>query len=161
ILLLLPLAVLPVTVSTALPDKGSPIPTLLGLLTVSIGLPFVMVASTAPLLQRWFASTGNAGARDPYFLYAASNAGSLLGLLAYPFLIEPALNLGFQSVVWLGGYLILSALTLACAVIVWRTSRAPKPATNEIFGKLDRPEMLTTQLRLFWIALAIVPSSLL
>jgi hypothetical protein len=161
ILLLVPLAVLPVTVSTALPDRGSPIPTLLGLLTVSIGLPFVMVASTAPLLQRWFASTGNAGARDPYFLYAASNAGSLLGLLAYPFFIEPVLNLGSQSVVWLGGYLILSALTLACAVIVWGTSRAPKPATNEILGKLDRPEMLTTQLRLFWIALAFVPSSLL
>ena len=161
LLLFVPLAVLPITVSATLPGKSNPIPSLLGLLTMSIGLPFVIVASTAPLLQRWFVSTGSASARDPYFLYAASNAGSLLALLAYPFLIEPVLTLESQSVVWLGGYLLLSTLTFACAVVVWRTFQTPRPATIEIRGKLERPEMLTTRLRLFWIALAFVPSSLL
>ena len=62
---------------------------LLGLFTVSIGLPFFALSANAPLLQAWFARTGHSSAKDPYFLYAASNVGSFTALLSYPFLIEP------------------------------------------------------------------------
>ena len=54
------------------------------LLSVTVGLPFFVVSATAPLLQKWFAHTGHPAARDPYFLYAASNLGSMLALLGYP-----------------------------------------------------------------------------
>ena len=64
----------------------------LALLLVAVGLPFLVVSTSAPLLQRWFAYTGHPSSADPYFLYAASNAGSLLSLLGYPLVIEPSLN---------------------------------------------------------------------
>ena len=64
---------------------GNPALVLLGVLLGSAALPLVMVSATAPLVQGWFALTGHPAAGDPYFLYAASNAGSLLALLAYPF----------------------------------------------------------------------------
>src|SRR5215475_1960430 len=63
------------------------------LLSLSVGLPFLVVSATAPLLQKWFSHTGHAAASDPYFLYAASNLGSMLALLGYPTLIEPRLHL--------------------------------------------------------------------
>ena len=59
----------------------------------SIGLPFVAVSANAPLLQAWFARSGHPDARDPYFMYAASNLGSLIALLGYPFLLEPLFGL--------------------------------------------------------------------
>src|SRR5438128_6024897 len=62
---------------------------LLGLFAVSIGLPFFALAANSPLLQAWFARTDHPAAKDPYFLYAASNVGSFLALLAYPTIIEP------------------------------------------------------------------------
>ena len=62
---------------------------LIGLFAASIGLPFFALSANAPLLQAWFARTGHPSAKDPYFLYAASNVGSFLALLSYPVLIEP------------------------------------------------------------------------
>ena len=73
-----------------------PVVWLLGLLAMSLGIPFFLLSSTAPLLQRWFIRTDQPGADNPYFLYAASNVGSLLGLLSYPVLIEPSLTLRQQ-----------------------------------------------------------------
>src|SRR5215472_6001559 len=78
------------------PMVGKMILPLLGgllLLSLSVGLPFLVVSATAPLLQKWFSHTGHAAASDPYFLYAASNLGSMLALLGYPTLIEPRLHL--------------------------------------------------------------------
>jgi hypothetical protein len=66
---------------------------LIGILFAGVGLPFFAVSANAPLLQAWFSRTGNAHAKDPYFLYGASNLGSLLALLGYPVLIEPLLGL--------------------------------------------------------------------
>ena len=66
------------------PDGDAAIPWLVLVLTMSLAFPFMMLASGAPLLQRWFASSNHAHARDPYFLYAASNLGSLLALVSYP-----------------------------------------------------------------------------
>ena len=70
---------------------------LIGLFTISIGLPFFALSANAPLLQAWFARTGHPSARDPYFLYAASNVGSFLALLSYPFFVEPLMQLGEQT----------------------------------------------------------------
>ena len=70
---------------------------------VAVGVPFFVLSTTSPLLQRWFATTGHPSAKDPYFLYAASNAGSLLGLLAYPLLIERSLTIPHQQWVFAGG----------------------------------------------------------
>jgi hypothetical protein len=74
--------------------EGSPVRWLLGVLAVGVGLPFFAVSATSPLLQKWFAGSGHPAAGDPYFLYAASNGGSLLGLLGYPLLVEPNSSLG-------------------------------------------------------------------
>ena len=70
---------------------------LTAILALGVGLPFFAVSASAPLLQAWFARTDHAQARDPYFLYGASNVGSLLALLAYPLVIEPTLGLKAQA----------------------------------------------------------------
>jgi hypothetical protein len=123
-----------------------------------VGAPFVVLAGTASLLQAWFARLGGSAARDPYFLYAASNLGSLGALVSYPTLIEPHLRLVSQSALWTVGYLALAALVLACAVAVIVAPRraAPAeaaPAVSALEGGWLR--------RARWLVLAFVPSSLL
>jgi spermidine synthase len=129
-LLCLPWLVLPIGVARGWIPPGGSNPTfgLWMLLTVSLGLPFVVVSSTAPLVQAWFAQTGSRAAKDPYFLYAASNLGSMLGLLAYPLVIESHLTLAQQSWWWAVGYGLLMAMIAGCAVCLWR-SRALEKGT--------------------------------
>jgi hypothetical protein len=98
---------------------GNPIPATLVILLRVIGLPFLVVSTTAPLLQKWFAHTGHPASRDPYFLYGASNLGSLLALVAYPVVIEPALGLSSQSWLWAFGYFGLIGTLLACVGFAW------------------------------------------
>src|SRR2546426_3790590 len=159
-LVLLPLLFLPIGIPWGWPPPAaaSPIPWLLALLAVAVGLPFFVVSTTSPLLQKWFAGTGHPSAGDPYFLYAASNLGSMLGLLGYPVLLEPRLRLSEQSRLWSGGYLLLLALTLACAVLLWR-SPVPVPALAD--PSPGRSTGLTARRRLRWVLLALVPSSLM
>jgi spermidine synthase/ribose/xylose/arabinose/galactoside ABC-type transport system permease subunit len=99
------------------PGTALPIGWLLGLLTVSLGLPFLLLSAGAPMMQRWFAGTRHAAAQNPYFLYAASNLGSFAALLAYPFVIEPRMRISEQSVTWLELYYVLLALVGTCAVV--------------------------------------------
>src|SRR5262245_24821715 len=106
------------------PASDNPIPWLLGLLTVAVGLPLFVVSTTGPLMQRWFAATSHRHASDPYFLYAASNFGSLVGLLSYPILWEPRLRLADQSRLWSWGYVVLVLVALGCAILVRRSIRA-------------------------------------
>ncbi len=167
--LFLPLLVMPLAVSQewSPPAGGNPIGWLLLVLTVSIGLPFFVVSSSAPLLQKWFSATGHHTARDPYYLYAASNLGSMLALLAYPVIVEPLLRLGEQSRLWSGGYLLLIGLVLSCAIGVIMRGRTPgetpdhpkQPKGDAPDPAEERP--LTWKRRLRWIALAAAPSSLM
>ena len=83
---------------------------LLGLFLISIGLPFFALSANNPLLQVWFVRTGHPDAKDPYFLYAASNLGSFLALLSYPVLLEPMLALKDQNRVWSAGFWMLFVL---------------------------------------------------
>ena len=99
------------------PTPGNEILWLIGLLGTSVGLPFFAVSATAPLLQRWFAHTDHPAAVDPYFLYGASNVGSLLALIAYPILVEPTIGVRDQSLGWAAGYAALAALIGTCAVL--------------------------------------------
>ncbi len=160
-----PLLVLPLGLvadaSRSVPSQGNPIPWLLGVLLASVGLPFFVVSTTAPLLQKWFAGTGHPAAHDPYFLYSASNLGSILALLSYPFLLEPLFTLKMQGWLWTAGYVLLACLIAVCALFVWRARpAATKSETNP--GSLATDHFpLTTARRLRWVALAFVPSSLM
>lgn len=170
VVLLVPLAALPLAVPRdwTPPVEGNPIPWLLGLMAMAIGLPFFVVASTAPLLQKWFSATGHHTARDPYYLYAASNVGSMLALVAYPALVEPLLGLREQTWAWSGGYAVLVVLIWACAAVVWKQatngdeSIEPGPHAEPMdAGPGARQRPVTWWRRLRWIALAAAPSSLM
>lgn len=102
---------------------------LLALLAATVGLPFFTLSTTAPLLQSWF-SRVRPGV-SPYRLYALSNAGSLLSLLAYPFLVEPWLGRGVQSWLWAAGFLLFAAGCAACALGVSRLAQGPVEAVEE------------------------------
>jgi hypothetical protein len=102
------------------PSGSNPIVDTLILLAIIVGVPFFVVSTSAPLLQKWFAYSGHPQARDPYFLYAASNLGSLLSLYFYPLVIEPNTVLAFQSQIWFFGYLILAACVLYGAYTIFK-----------------------------------------
>jgi hypothetical protein len=141
------------------PAQANPVPWLFALLFVSVGLPFFALAASTPILQRWYADSGSMQAADPYFLYAASNAGSLVGLLAYPLLLEPMLRLTRQSHLWTFGYMLFVALTLTCGLLTWSGRSANATNANESIEETDSKERWLQRLR--WVALAFVPSSLM
>jgi SAM-dependent methyltransferase len=87
---------------------------ILGLLTFSLGLPFVLLSATSPLLQTWYAR--RASGRSPYPLFALSNLASLLALLSFPFLIEPRLSSREQSILWSSLY---GLFVICCALSAW------------------------------------------
>jgi hypothetical protein len=166
---LIPLAVLPLRIPAAWepPSQSTPVLWVLAMLSVAVGLPFFVLSSSTPILQRWFSQSGHSQANDPYFLYAASNAGSLVGLLGYPLLLEPKLRLSTQSYVWSYGYLFFLLMTAACGALVWRAhpgiAVAPVIASDEP-GEgvlVAGARMAVWRQRLRWIALAFVPSSLM
>jgi len=110
------------------PPAGEPYLWQLALFTVALGLPFLAVSANAPLLQAWFARTGHPDGRDPYFLYAASNLGSLIALLSYPFILEPAFGVTALSRFWAVGFVLLGA---AIGVCFWFLRQAPESAGVE------------------------------
>lgn len=131
-----------------------------GLLTVSIGLPFFALAGNAPLLQAWFARTGHKHAADPYFLYGASNLGSLLALLSYPFLIEPAMTLAEQSEIWSLGYKVLTLGVGLCGLSML-LSRSSHNGPADVAPDAQSRSFSPWRERLTWAGLAFVPSGLL
>ena len=137
------------------PADGSPIFWVPWLLIASIGPLFFVVAAQAPLMQRWYALSGNGG--EPYALYAASNIGSFAGLIAYPLIVEPFTTLQSQKWIWSSIYLALMALVAVCAIQLWRKSAdAPDAPTVT-----EERSHISWKRRLYWIALAAVPSGLM
>jgi hypothetical protein len=123
-------------------------------LAASVGLPFVTLSATSPLFSRWFSLTGHEDARDPYFLYAASNVGSMLALAAYPFVIEPFAGLALQKTLFTGGYALFALLAVACALPVLRAGHGT--------AKTELPEddaPIASGRRVRWAVLALVPSA--
>ncbi|HEY7669402.1 MAG TPA: fused MFS/spermidine synthase [Hyphomicrobium sp.] len=144
------------------PPPGEPYLWQLGLFAVAVGLPFVAVAANAPLLQAWFARTGHPHAQDPYFLYAASNLGSLIALLSYPFILEPAFGLAALSGYWTLLYVVLIAALAACFALV-RGSIAARTPTTVVPETEAAPasRWARWEERLAWCGLALVPAALL
>lgn len=160
--------------------EGNPIFAALLVLTVSIGIPMFVICTSASMLTRWFSATDHPAAEDPYFLYAASNAGSLIGLFSYPFLFEPALPLSHQRLYWGVGFGLLALLTAGCAFLMWSSNPRrpadtgpnpkPLPPSDHVTDRPTSDTSATTPAvgkpvtwlrRLKWVALAAVPSSLM
>ncbi|MFY9855087.1 MAG: fused MFS/spermidine synthase [Terracidiphilus sp.] len=159
-----PLLVLPLRIPSGWepPVESNPVLWILAMLSVAVGLPFFLLSASTPILQRWFSQSGHKHADDPYFLYAASNTGSLVGLLGYPLLLEPTLRLSVQSHLWSYGYAVFLALTMACGALVWRAQpgmAVTESSPREEAGAIE-PSAVWRQ-RLRWIALAFVPASLM
>ena len=129
---------------------------LLGLFGVSIGLPFFALSANGPLLQAWFARTNHPSAANPYFLYAASNIGSFLALLSYPFVLEPLSTLGQQTRGWAVLFIVLIVLIAWCG---WLMLRAPRAEASEVQASAEPPPAWREAAR--WVVLAAVPSGLL
>lgn len=174
-IVVLPLAALPVALpaAAATPVGVEPAAWLLGVLGLTVGAPFVALATTTPTLQGWTAAAGRPGARVGAFrLFAASNAGSIVGLLAYPTLVEPNLDLGDQARLWSLGYATFAALTVALALVVrsgvsgrsriaaGSTGEPPpmpsRPAASPATGRGVPPTALT---RFGWAGLAAIPAA--
>jgi hypothetical protein len=125
---------------------------LIGLFVMSIGLPFAALATTAPLLQSWFAASGHFRAGNPYVLYAASNLGSFAGLFAYPTLIEPLLPLHSQARIWSAGFAAFALLVATAGLAIAR--RASPLATAAAAASIPAHDKLR------WVALAAIPAGL-
>ena len=131
VLLFLPFLILlpqgPFNIEKFTPTLGAnPLLSTLWFLFLVVGLPFFVVSTSAPLLQKWFGNTGHPASKDPYFLYGASNLGSLLALILYPFLIEQYMELKPQAWLWTISYGLLVVLVLACAALIWKPSGEAK-----------------------------------
>jgi hypothetical protein len=136
-----------------------PIPQILLILSMSIGLPYFVLSATGPLLQAWFARTFPG--RVPYRLYALSNIGSLLALASYPFFFEPTFNLPSQSQLWTCGYIIYAGL---CAYIAWRISsvgQAVPDNSRQRQAHADLQRAPHAALYAFWLILAAFASLVL
>jgi SAM-dependent methyltransferase len=159
-LLVLAALFLPLRISGALgdPDPSAPIVWLLTTLAISIGAPFAVLSATAPLLQAWYARVrvGHADGQNPYVLYAASNLGSFLALIAYPALIEPLLTLSDQRASWSGGYAVFVLMVVALAAVAWRRGQG----TTEV-APLQQSAPIPWREKSVWVLLAAAPASLM
>lgn len=158
VVLVLPLVALPLALpsQTAPPADASPTLWLLRVLVLMIGMPFLVLSTTGPLLQRWYAWTNGPRARDPYFLFAASNLGSFGGLLAYPFLVEPHLSITQQRWSWSLGFAVFAVLVAGCGFVVARGGALSSVAEAERITPNPTRRLVIT-----WAALAFLPSSLM
>jgi hypothetical protein len=145
------------------PPPGDPYLWQLGMFAASIGLPFMAVSANAPLLQAWFARSGHPSARDPYFMYAASNLGSLIALLGYPIILEPMFGLSELTNLWAYGYAAL-VLAIGGSFFLMRGAQAhgvPETVPAPVQNAATPSAAPTLGNRLVWIALAFVPAALM
>ncbi len=157
-LVLVPLAFLPIAIPDGWELSGrSPALWVLGVLAVTVGVPFFALSTASPTLQRWFSLTDAPDAADPYFLYAAGNVGSVAALVGYPLVVEPLLTLDQQAGLWTLVYVAFVLATAACAVVVRRT---PDDRASTA-GPLPPAEPVSWARRRRWVLWAFVPSALM
>ena len=160
VLIAISLIALPIALpeNTLPPSDSDPTFWIMWTLLLAIGLPFFVVSTTSPLLQKWFSGIGHHTSEDPYYLYAASNAGSMIALLSYPFFLEPNIGLLDQKTFWSVGFGFLCLLVAGCAFVLWKNQQ------TEVIDESDEAEVseeLSLKTKAHWLALAFVPSSLL
>jgi hypothetical protein len=158
-LLSLSLAMLPILPGSQWkPLTGEqPVLRIVAVLAASVGIPYLVLSTTGPLVQAWFARA-HPGA-SPFRLYSLSNAGSLLALISYPLIIEPGLHIGAQAYAWSAVYGVFVLLCGALAIsVALRAGTLPSRARKEAGQRSPAPD---PRVRLLWIALAFCPSALL
>ena len=140
------------------PVDGTPVFWLIALFAAALGLPFFALSANAPLMQKWFSYTDHKKASDPYFLYAASNVGSLFSLLSYPVLVEPFLSATTQSSAWAVGFIVLIVCLLSSGVFAYncRSASVPDEAVETVS---ELKTVLTVKDRIYWIFCAAIPSA--
>jgi hypothetical protein len=181
-LVLAPLVCLPLWVGNpAAPNpESNPSPWLLLLMATTVGPPFLALSATAPLVQRWFAAARRNPATDPYSLYVMSNFGSLVALLAYPLVIEPASTLRTQAWIWSAGYVAWIVCLGLCGYFVWQRRAEAQSTFQPVAEPVAPPRSerkkrkrgaeetkaptidispiaITRKLRFHWLALAAAP----
>ncbi len=159
-LLALSLSFLPISLiyNSAPPISDNPSIWLLNTLLLSIGLPFFILSTTSPLLQKWFSALGHSSSNDPYYLSIASNTGSLLALLSYPFFLEPEWGLSQQQHYWSVGFLLLASLISICML---HLRHCRKDKVNEVRTSESTKKHPNINRKVQWLLLSFIPSSLL
>lgn len=143
------------------PDPTQPTAWLIGVFALSIAPPFAVISATAPLIQAWYSRSGREDAHDPYHLYGASNIGSLLGLAAYPLVLEPLLPLASQGQAWTMGYGLLAVLLILSGLLSTSQHGAPAVTVAATSPTSRTAPVSVWRQRLWWVTLAFIPSSML
>lgn len=138
------------------PPQANPALALALMMSLAVGAPFAILSATAPLIQRWF-TAANPG-KDPYVLYAVSNAGSFAALIAYPLIVEPHFALAAQSALWSGGFALWA---LAMAGAGWWAARRATANEEKAPSGAKEAEPVSWRLIGRWLVLAAIPSSLM
>jgi hypothetical protein len=136
------------------PASDNPVLHILVLLAAAVGLPYLILSTTGPLLQNWFSMQH--AEKSPYRLYALSNAGSLLGLMTYPVIFEPELRVHSQAWVWCAGYLLFVVGSSRCAFGLMKQSPAAVATESQVEARA-----LSWMTQLFWFLLPMVASVML
>ncbi|MFO1242644.1 MAG: fused MFS/spermidine synthase [Rickettsiales bacterium] len=153
-LLLMPIGLVPFSQGD---PSTTPLFWLIGTLFLSVGLPYFLLSANATLSQHWFAHTGHSKAKNPYALYVTSNIASFIGLLSFPFIVEPRLDFESQAKVWSVVYGIFFCLLASCILGLKRAYALENSATET---NKARP-VLAWREKAMWVLLAFAPSSLL
>jgi hypothetical protein len=132
-------------------DSGEPTWRILGLLGVTVGLPYFVLSTTGPLVQAWFSRTFPG--QSPYRLYSLSNAGSLTALLSYPFVFEPRWNVPAQGLMWSAGFVLFAVLCAVGAWQAWRMGEVPAAAGGEPCAPPPEVSRASTWRPALWVAL--------
>ena len=161
ILLGFSLLLLPITPNEAYKpvDANSPVLNILWLLFSSVGIPYILISSTGPLLQNWFAK--KYPTKSPYRLYALSNLGSLLGLLTYPFIIEPNLGLNIQSIGWSYGYGVAAFCCGWAGLVLIKSYKENNDLPDQPVSDKTSPSKVNVLDPFLWIALSACGSTVL
>lgn len=146
-LLTIPLMVLPVgmLMTFPIPDHSFLWTTLFAL---GLALPFVLLASTTVILQKWFGDSG-----EPYVIYGASNAGALTALISYPFVIEPLAGLRYQGILWMTGY-VLYVLMVVFSFYISRPSGSENSMATKLFDAEKAGNKPSMKIFLYWTLLS-------
>jgi hypothetical protein len=134
--------------SFAIGNSGHPIFTVFAVLTTTIGIPFLMLGTTSPLMQVWWGRLNHS--TIPYRLFALSNLASLLALAVYPTLIEPRLTLEAQRISWCCGFAVFACITAALA---WKARSAVASAPAEKIAAMEEGAPAPPVQKLLWVLL--------
>ena len=158
LLIILSLLLIPIQIRFIHTDSY-PVAAILMLLFVSAGLPYFLLSTTSPTVQHWIVAEKKNRARNPYVQYAVSNAGSLAGLLSYPFVIEPFLSNSRQTKFWSWGYIFYTLLLVACLIRYISASRniAPPVSSNPGLYHDQNFEKISAQTKIKWLYQAMIP----